>query len=393
MRLVSSPALVQIEWKGIEMPSALRKCLPTLLLLSTVFVSGRIAIGQKHQDCEPSFPLKQQWLGSDDAYSIPLHDSRVVWIFGDTMYGDKREVVGDDPRMVRNSIGVSTCKAGQWSIDYILPKNANGAHRDFFEPQHPKTWYWPMDGVAIKGELWVTLMCVRNTPEGVNNGFGFELCGTDLAHVTGLKRPPAEWKVTYQPLVKEELSANPTSSALVRDGYLYIYAKADKLNAMQLTRIPVAELAHAKDALQYLGKDGQWHAGYEPANAKSIMEPGASEMSVRYHVERKQWVSVLLDPNPYVGDAWVRFAPAMDGPWSKPQVVYHVPEMDKTAGYDKDIFCYAGKEHPEFEKPGELVFTYACNLMKPKKLESRSDIYFPKVVRMPMPADNAPAVR
>lgn len=78
------------------MPSALRKCLPTLLLLSTVFVSGRIAIGQKHQDCEPSFPLKQQWLGSDDAYSIPLHDSRVVWIFGDTMYGDKREVVGEE---------------------------------------------------------------------------------------------------------------------------------------------------------------------------------------------------------------------------------------------------------------------------------------------------------
>jgi hypothetical protein len=53
--------------------------------------------------------------------------------------------------------------------------------------------------------------------------------------------------------------------------------------------------------------------------------------------------------------------------------------------YDKDTFCYAGKEHPEFEK-GDLVFTYVCNTMNVKKLETEMGIYYPKVVRMKMPA-------
>ena len=32
-----------------------------------------------------------------------------MWIFGDTLIGKERVVNGDTPRMVRNSIGVSTC--------------------------------------------------------------------------------------------------------------------------------------------------------------------------------------------------------------------------------------------------------------------------------------------
>ena len=60
-------------------------------------------------DCTPSFPFKDSWWGADAAYSIPLPDGRSVWIFGDTLYGDRRVVEGNEPRMVRNSIGVSTC--------------------------------------------------------------------------------------------------------------------------------------------------------------------------------------------------------------------------------------------------------------------------------------------
>ncbi|HWA96010.1 MAG TPA: DUF4185 domain-containing protein [Terracidiphilus sp.] len=365
-----------------------RKYFRATILLALLVIAGRTAFGEKYQDCTPSFPFKQQWLGADDAYSIPLKDERDVWIFGDTLYGRKRVIVGDEPRMVRNTIGISTCKAGKWNIDYVIRKDAHGNFRDFFEPQHPKTWYWPMDGVEINGELWVTLLCVRNSPEGVNNGFGFELCGTDLAHVTGLEHPAQKWKISYQPLAKEDLHANPTSSAVVKDGFLYLYANADEQKAIQLTRIPVAGLVHAEEAMEYLGRDGEWHKGYQPKEAMAVMEPGASEMSVRYHPAMKQWVSVLLNPDLFSGgEVWVRFAPKMRGPWSKPEVVYHVPEMNtKSIGYDKDIFCYAGKEHPEFEKSGELIFTYACNMMKPKKLETRTDIYFPKVVQMAMPS-------
>jgi hypothetical protein len=67
-------------------------------------------------------------------------------------------------------------------------------------------------------------------------------------------------------------------------------------------------------------------------------------------------------------------------------VIYQIPIMQKSdPNYDKETFCYAGKEHPEFEKPGELLFTYVCNSMKPKKLETLTNVYIPQVVVMPMP--------
>ena len=69
------------------------------------------------------------------------------------------------------------------------------------------------------------------------------------------------------------------------------------------------------------------------------------------------------------------------------EVIYTIPELQKdNPHYDKTTFCYAGKEHPEFEKPGELVFTYVCNATQPKKLETEPNIYTPQVVTMPMPA-------
>src|ERR1035437_5425131 len=71
-------------------------------------------------DCSPSFPFKESWWGADAVYSIPLPDGRSVWIFGDTLYGDRRVVEGSDPRMVRNTIGISTCDdRGGWKVDYV----------------------------------------------------------------------------------------------------------------------------------------------------------------------------------------------------------------------------------------------------------------------------------
>lgn len=72
-------------------------------------------------DCTPSFPFKDSWWGADAAYSIPTPDGRSIWIFGDTLYGTGRVVEGNEPRMVRNSIGVSTCddRSG-WKIDYVI---------------------------------------------------------------------------------------------------------------------------------------------------------------------------------------------------------------------------------------------------------------------------------
>jgi hypothetical protein len=100
----------------------------------------------------------------------------------------------------------------------------------------------------------------------------------------------------------------------------------------------------------------------------------------------KRWLAVMFAPGTFSTDIVLRSAPSAVGPWSKGQTIYDVPEMKAgTAGYDKDTFCYAGKEHPEFER-GDLVVTYVCNTFAVPKLSTEMNIYLPRVVRVPMPA-------
>jgi hypothetical protein len=342
----------------------------------------------RHFDCTPSFSLQAPWQGADAAYSIPLQDGRVVWIFGDTLYGDKREVNGNEPRMVHNSLGISTCKDGQWNLKYSIKRDAKGGYDSFFKPpRNDDTYYWALDGVEYNHELWITLLCVRNKPNSDAFALGFEVCGTDLARVTGINGDPQKWKVSYSPLVDEALHANPSASALIEGDYVYIFTLYEKGNRPQiLTRIPLKGLGDPRKNLQYLGADDKWHGGFEPEKAKVVMEKGASEMSVRYHPELKKWIAVMVDPQIFSDKVIFRTAPTMTGPWTDGDVIYQIPIMQKSnPNYDPDTFCYAGKQHPEFEKSGELLFTYVCNSMKPKKLETKLNVYVPQVVTQPMP--------
>jgi len=357
-------------------------------VLLVLFCASLLLAETHHFDCTPAFPFQQQWQGADAAYSIPLQDGRVVWVFGDTLYGDRRIVTGEEPQMVHNTIGISTCKEGKWKIDYTIKRDAKGGYDSFFKPQKSDgTYYWALDGVEYKNELWITLLCVRNAPNSNAFALGFEICGTDLAHVTGLDGDAQNWKVAYFPLVSEGVHANPSASTVIEGDYLYIYTLYEKETRPQiLTRIPLKGLDDPKKNLQYLGSDDQWHDGIEPTKAKTIMKTGASEMSVRYHPELKKWIAVMVDPQIFSDKVILRTSPSMIGPWPDGEVIYRIPILQKSdPKYDPDTFCYAGKEHPEFERPGELLFTYVCNTMKPNKLVAETNVYFPQVVRMPMP--------
>src|ERR1035441_6630782 len=124
--------------------------LPTPLHRSGWFLLSCAVLLQAQErskiDCTPSFPFKDSWWGADGAYSIPLPDGRSLWIFGDTLYGDRRVVEGNEPRMVRNSIGISTCDDRDRQVDYVIRRGDKGQPQDFFQAQHKDTWYWALDG-------------------------------------------------------------------------------------------------------------------------------------------------------------------------------------------------------------------------------------------------------
>jgi hypothetical protein len=338
------------------------------------------------RDCTPSFPFKESWWGADAAYSIPLPDGRSIWIFGDTLYGDERVVEGGEPRMVRNSIGISTCDDGAvWKVDYIIRRGDEGQPQDFFQTQHKNAWYWALDGFFYNNHLWVTLLCVRNAPITTSAALGFETCGADLAKVSGLENDPQRWSIKYFPLVPDGIHAYPSASAVVEGQYAYIFALLETdSRPMLLTRIPLNGLDAPAEHLQYLSKSGTWKPGLTPADAMHVMKHGNTEMTVRYHPLLKKWVAILNYPKLFSDKIVARTASQLAGPWSEGTVIYRIPEMQKgKPGYDKGTFCYAAKEHPEFRQPGSVLVTYACNTMNVQKLASNLDIYFPKVVRVP----------
>lgn len=340
--------------------------------------------------CVPSFPFKEGWWGADAGYSIPLPDGRVVWIFGDTLYGKARHIVGETPRMVRNSIGISTCKDGKWNIDYVIRKGAHGHRLDFFQASNHSYWYWALDGFYYKGDLWVTLLRLENTPKTSSAVFAFRTAGADLARVSGLSASPQKWKVKIFRMVPDGVHAYPSATTVVKGGYAYIFAYYEKKpNPMLLTRIPLKGLNAPEKNLQYLAKGGTWKRGLEPVNAQYVMVPGSTEMSVRYHPAMHKWVTVMTAPGFPSDEIWFRTAPKLTGPWTEGKKIYKVPDMQPgSPDYSPNTFCYAAKEHPEFEPPGKLLLTYACNSTNVKSLEKNLSIYFPKTVIMPMPKSN-----
>jgi hypothetical protein len=210
-----------------------------------------------------------------------------------------------------------------------------------------------------------------------------------LARVSGLDHGPQQWRVSISPLVPDGTDSYPSAATLIDGGHMYIFSLVELgARPMALTRIPLSGLSAARKNLQYLASDGAWKTGFDPRHAMAVMDHGASEMSVRYHPELKKWIAVMMDPDVSSGRVLFRTADRLQGPWSVAQVIYHVPEMDKSSpDYDADNFCYAGKEHPEFEQPGSLVFTYVCNTLKVPKLADHLDIYYPQVVTTKMPGD------
>ncbi len=362
-----------------------------LLALACFFLYNQPACAASRTACTPKFSLEQGkalgWLGADAAYSIPLHDGRDVWIFGDTLYGEQRVVHGNDPQMVRNSIGISTCGAdGQWKLSYVIRKDAEGHPHDFFHARLPNTWYWALDGFVAGRDLWVTLLCVRNAPNAQSQAMGFETCGTDLARIAAPGRDPQKWKIDYFPLVPDGTHAYPSATSVVDGNDAYIFALQESgTRPLLATRIPLDGLSDPAKHLEYLAADNSWQSGFTPGKALEVMKQGSPELSIRYHPELHRWLAVMFSPDAFSSKILLRSAPSLTGPWTEGQVIYTIPEMQPSnPGYDKDTFCYAAKEHPEFER-GDLVFTYVCNTFAVPKLASNTSIYYPQVVRMPMP--------
>ena len=344
------------------------------------------------EPCLPSFPYFGGWLGGDGAFSIPLSKERELWLFGDTFVSadPKQTRSRSGASMVRNSIAISSCRGGKWTIEYHWRRRLDGHNpRAVFDSGTDAFHYWPLDGFVYGETLYVALLRVRNT--GGRGPFPFKLLGVDLAEIAHSDKEPRDWRISYFDLSESEL-ALPGVSIVVRPPYVWMFGpmndRRHKRQAMILTRLRLDRLDRPAESLEYLATGGKWKAAPIRADAEEIVAQGQADFSVRYHSEIGKWVLVQQQPGFATDQIGFRTSTALEGPWSPFRSLMNIPEMHTRRSHRKRIFCYAAKEHQPFQSaPGTLLVTYTCNSLHFKTLVSDMKIYRPIVTQLQIPAD------
>lgn len=326
--------------------------------------------GYPTAQCLPSFPDKDGWYGGDGAFSIGLDDKRTLWLFGDTFASKekgRKDRVGMDV-ILGITLAISTCSPnGDFDIQYFIKKK-NGTFVSFFGE---KEWLWPQDPLIVNGTLYIPLMVVEALSKE-HAPFNFKIIGHKIAVIKNFERDnPHEWQIDYLDITKfipPEVTALATT-AIVYQNYIYFYPLckfsdgAAVFPGNVLARVSTDKLNHQLWEIEYYNKDGKWDKKLDTRQVKIMFADALSELSVRYRPNENKWIAVYASTKDKGSKLLYQEAQSLEGPWTEPKVLAgKIPEVDEQSPlYDKNTFCYAGKEHVQFSRKKNIVATYVCN--------------------------------
>jgi hypothetical protein len=390
----------------------------TVLLFSTLISCGGGSQGDstpppKQAACASAayFPCTQGWLGGDGAYSVPLGNGTSLWIFGDTYVGTSNATSRTQSNgFVHNSIAITTCSGQSCTFQYYWTgMNTSSQGPVFSVPGSATDWFWPMDGFVYNGTLYLALMQMHSTGSG--GAFGFAYSGAQMASITNFTADPSQWSISYQ-VLNTGGTAVPGASIVVNQGpngnpdptdpgganYAYFFTVIPNVNSstppyMALLRLPLDQLNSAtrpgNTNWEYFTTGSTWSSWSDtdtslPGDNAAVINPGATEMTVRYHSSTNQWIAVY--PVGLDGTAFYALSFSMAANWGPSEALYSYPEMQPSnPNYTPNVFCYAAKEHVELESAGQLLFTYACNSTQESDIINNMNLYRPVVVPQSLP--------
>lgn len=332
---------------------------------------------------ERLFHNQQGWIGSDCAYTMPLSEGRILWLFGDTYWGEVRDGKRVNATLVMgNSIAIQQGKdAKNARIEFLFGKARDGKPTAFLAPRTPKGWFWFGHGMAEGKRLWLFLTHI--VPTGEPGVFGFRSAGSWLAEIPDSSPHPSRWRVNlYQvPFYhRSETMHIAFGSAVWSDGtWHYIYGTRDDRShaplkrGLLVARAPAGRLNHFTRWQFWV--DGKW--SHEWRRSSAVGEDIGSEFSVSFVPGLRRWVTVY-SPATLAPEIRIRWAESPTGAWSEPQTVYRCPDVQP----GRHVFCYAAKAHPELSAPDELLVTYATNSFEWSEVLNDARLYVPRFVRL-----------
>ena len=329
------------------------------------------------------FYRENGWTGADIAFSVPLTDNKTLWLFGDTWIGKIRAGKHVDSAMVNNTIAIQEGKDPvNANLEFYYPVN-HGKPSPFITPLAGKGFFWlDHGGIVTKKGLFLFMNRVIK-PLGNGSVWDFKSVGLTMACIRNPEDHPSQWRIIQRNIPWIRFSPNGNEiifgqPLLKADGMIYIYGLEVDVKArnryLVLARVKDDRLEDFNDWAFYF--NGKWQADF--TKASRLADRFGAELSVSYQPAIHKYVAVYTELG-LSKNIMIRFAPAPEGPWSKPHVVYVCPEMD----WSRDYFCYAAKGHPELSvREDELLITYACNANDFWKMASDARIYWPKFLRV-----------
>ena len=309
-----------------------------------------------------------RWTGADSAYSVPLPDGSIAWIYSDTFLGEVDADHGRplDSPFLHNSIvvdddGVLTTHTGGTA-------EAPGSLVTVPGGDELRDWYWAGDATVEGDTLKVMLLEFAKTGDGIWD-FAFQnsaVATIDLADfsVDAITDLPSDLAGGGHVQWGSAFYENPD------DGYTYIYGVED-LQAQKyahVARVPAGALT--TQPWQYWGADG-WT---DDSTASIRMLEGVSnEFSVSSFQGR--YTLVTGDATEALSSRIVMYrSTSLTGGFTGKTELYRTPE---TSG---NVFTYNAKAHPELGDGHTLVVTYNVNSFDSNDLYEEVDNYRPRYV-------------
>ena len=338
------------------------------------------------------FRRESGWTGADVASTVALSDEVTLWLYGDTWVGDVRDGKHVNATMVNNSVGVQRGRdPAKASVEFFYGRGRDGKPAALITPADGRGYFWLQSGVRTANGLFLFAAQVERAGKG-DDAFGFRHVATWLLEVANPDDRPAAWRIAQHRLPAGRFSRDESitfgAAVLRHEGFVYIYGYRDRADPVFrekhaiVARVREADLARFAQWAYYA--DGTWQA--EWAKASRLFGHAASEYSVTWWPAARQFVAVYTRDSMF-GSIELRRAQAPEGPWGEPAAVYTCPELK----WDKRVFCYAAKAHPELSRSAEeLIVTYVANSTSFWHMAGDARLYWPVFLRLRPSAPSIP---
>jgi len=220
-------------------------------------------------------------------------------------------------------------------------------------------------------------------PNGTGS-FGFGFVGTILVELNPDGQDPNSWKYNLFRFPNTNNDLNFASAMYKDDKYVYFFGSDSKTSSTPLARISQNDLENFElNQIEYWSTSqsnsevSSWNSYSNMDALTSIFPLSISEFSVQFHSYLNKYYFLYIPPFTY--DIYVVLSDQLTGPWDESYIVYNIPSPWNNP---PNVFCYAVKSHPEFERQeNEIVLSFMSNVPV-SWLSNATFAYIPQFIRI-----------